>query len=155
MRMLSMTLVLFLLPRLVFAELPPPPAPLIAVPPGADTITAVRKGDAAPYDGQLFDQATAIRWANYLQQSNARLRLDPLYQYKLDQIDLQALQKTIDLERTEYARVTKELNTKLLASEKAQVDPPFYSTFWFGMTVGVVVSVLLVGGAAVALNAVR
>jgi hypothetical protein len=143
------------LPSLAWADPPPTPAPLTPVPPGNDNIAVVRKGDPAPFDGQLFDQPTAIRWANYLQQSQARLRLDPLYQYKLDQVEIQGLQKTVSLERDEYARVTKDLQDKLVSSEKARVSPPFYETFWFGMTVGIVASIGLVAGSVAVLNAAK
>jgi hypothetical protein len=125
------------------------------VPPGNDVIDVLRSGQAAPHDGQLFDQATALRWANYLQQCQARLRLDPLYQYKLDQADLVAAQKTLQLQIAEYNRVTTDLQNKLIAAQKAEADPPFYRTFWFGMTVGIVASVALVAGSVAVLNATK
>jgi hypothetical protein len=144
-----------LIPHFAWADPPQPTPPLTAVPPGTDVITAVRKGDVATSDGQLFDQMTALRWGNYLQQCNIRLHSDPFYQYKLDQVDLLTLQKTIELERAQYAQVTKDLNDKLVASEKERADPPFYKTAWFGASAGILGSVLVLVGSVALFNAVK
>jgi hypothetical protein len=124
-------------PSLALADPPATPAPLTPVPPGPDVIDIVKAGQVAPHEGQLFDQATALRWANYLQQCQSRLRLDPLYQYKLDQADLTASQKREALQQAEYTRVTTDLQNKLTAAEVAVASPPFYRTMGFGVVLGV------------------
>jgi hypothetical protein len=154
MRKLLLVLLLVLLPSVARAE-PTEPSPLIAVPSGPDVITSVKKGEPAPHDGQLFDPATAIRWANFLQQANVRLKLDPMFQYKVDQIEIDALKKVITLEQDKYKKVTEELETKLVDAQKELASPPFYKTFWFGMTTGVVVTTLLVVGAVAAVSSAK
>jgi hypothetical protein len=140
-------------PGLAYADPPPTPTPLTAVPPGNDIIEVLKTGQVAPHDGQLFDNATSIRWGNYLQQCQSRLKLDPLYQYKLDQADLVAAQKTEALQAQEYTRVTTDLQTKLTAAQVAEASPPFYKTFWFGMAIGIIASIAVVAGSVAILNA--
>jgi hypothetical protein len=151
----SVLVLAILLPRVALADPPAAPAPLTPVPPGNDVIDVVKAGQAAPHDGQLFDQPTALRWANYLQQCQARLKLDPLYQYKLDQADLTAAQRVIALQQAEYTRVTTDLQNKLTDAQKAEANPPFYRTFWFGAVVGVVASVAIIAGSVAVINATK
>jgi hypothetical protein len=123
------------------------PAPLQAVPPGDDSITAVQKGTPAPVTGQLFDQPTAIRWGNYLQQCKMRLVSDVMLQQKVDEAQIDYLLKTVDLERTKYTTVVTDYQTRLTAAQNAIQNPPFYKTPLFGFTLGVLGS-LLIGGLA-------
>ena len=154
MRTLFFVLMFCLIPVIASAE-PLEGGPLIPVPAGPDVITAMKKGDVATHDGQLFDQATAIRWANFLQQANTRLKLDPLYQYKVDQVEVDALKKTIEIEQERYRAVSAELQVRLTEAQKEAANPPFYKTFGFGMGVGVAATVLVVVGAAVLVNSVK
>jgi hypothetical protein len=154
MRRLLLVLLLVLLPAVARAE-PTEASPLIPVPSGPDVITAVKKGEPAPHDGQLFDQATAIRWANFLQQANVRLKLDPMFQYKVDQVEIDALKKVVALEQEKYKKVTDELETKLTDAQKEATNPPFYKTASFGFGMGVLATVVVVVGAAVLVNAVK
>ena len=135
---------LLLLPRTAFAQTPP----LEAVPPGDDVIVAVKKGDTAPLAGQLFDQATALRWGNYLQQCKLRLVADVDLQRKIDEAKLDYLKQIIDLEAKKYTEVTSDYQARLKAAESEGLNPPFYKTVWFGITIGVVSTVLLTIGSA-------
>ena len=154
MRTLFFTLLLCLLPSLAFAD-PPEPAPLTAVPPGPDTITVIKKGEPAPHDGQLFDQATAIRWANFLQQATYRLKMDVLYQYKLDQADNDGLKKQLAAEEDRNKQTYTEMQKKLADAQKQAADPPFYKTFGFGFGLGIAITTVVVVGAAVLVNSVK
>lgn len=154
MRKFLFVLFLLLLPSVARAE-PTEASPLIPVPSGPDVITSVKKGEAAPHDGQLFDQATAIRWANFLQQANVRLKLDPLFQYKVDQVEIDALKKTLELERERYRKVSEDLQDKLTDAQKEAANPPFYKTAGFGFGMGVALTVVVVVGSAVLVSAVK
>jgi len=154
MRKLLLVLLICLLPSVARAE-PPEPTPLVAVPTGPDVITAVKKGEPAPHDGQLFDQATAIRWANFLQQANSRLRLDPLFQYKMDQVELSAQKKILELERAQYKRVTEDLYVKLEEAQKDAASPAWYHTATFGFVAGVVGTTLVVVGSAILIKSAQ
>ncbi len=151
---IAFILLLVMLPSIARAE-PTVATPLIPVPSGPDVITTVKKGEPAPYEGQLFDQATAIRWANFLQQANTRLRLDPMYQYQVDQVEIEALKKVVVLEQDKYRKVTDELETKLTEAQKEAANPPFYKTASFGFGMGVLATVVVVVGAAVLVNAAK
>ena len=154
MRTCAVVILLTLLPGIARAE-PPVPAPLTPIPPGPDVITPLTKGQQAPHDGQLFDQATSLRWANFLQQCNARLRLDVTYQYKMDQADLVLAQTQLAAERDQYLVVTEDLRKRLTTAQEEAASPPFYRTVWFGVVVGVVATVGVVAGTAALVNAAK
>lgn len=154
MRKLLLVLLICLFPSIARAE-PTEASPLIPVPSGPDVITSVKKGEPAPYEGQLFDASTAIRWANFLQQANTRLKLDPLYQYQVDKVEIDALNKVITLEQDKYKKVTEQLETDLTTAKKEAADPPFYKTAGFGFGMGVLATVVVVVGAAVLVNSVK
>lgn len=126
------------------------------IPSGPDNIVVLREGDKAPFTGQLFDQSTALRWANWLQQYKLRLETDVNLQRRINVLDSQLCdeQKTIAVEK--YKIVTTEYQNQVLARDmeiaelKNRADnPPFYKTFWFGATVGVIVTTGLVIAGAV------
>lgn len=147
-------LAFLLIPARAFAD-PIASAPLVPVPPGPDQIVPLRRGDPAPVDGQLFDQATALRWANFLQQAQARLKLDVAYQYKLDQVEVRALQDELAVEKKKYEKVTTDLSVKLAAAQQEAQNPPFYKTFWFGASMGAGAVLLTVVVAAFAFGGVN
>jgi len=157
MRYVALIVLLTLLPQVAWADDPlVPVAPLVAVPPGDDTVVVVRKGDVAPFTGQLFDQPTALRWANYLQQCHFRLQADVDYQKKYDAATITLVQKQLDLERTQYTNVTTELQKKLEAAQvQLAAGPPWYQTATFGAVMGVVLTLAAVVGSAVLLNATK
>lgn len=136
----------FLLSLAASAE---PPAPqVVTYPPGDDNIAVVRKGEAAPYTGQLFDDNTALRWAVWLQQYKARYAIDmqaeqATCKVKLDHAD--------ELAAIEHARATsleadlrqrlKETDGLRLKLEEEARNPGFFKSpgFWFGLGVGTAV----------------
>lgn len=147
---LSGLLVLVLVPRLALAD---PPAPVVPVPPGEDKIEAVKKGDPAPFTGQLFDQATSLRWANYLQQYRFRLTSDVELQKKLDQAEIDFQKRLVTIEQEKYTRVVTDLEEKNKKLQLEVADPPFYKTVWFGIVAGGVAAFAAVGLAAWGLSA--
>lgn len=132
-------LLLVLLPANALAQA----APLEPVPPGDDVILPVKKGDTVPLAGQLFDQATAIRWGNYLQQCKMRLVADVELQKKVDDAQITYLNQVLALEREKYNQVVTDYRLRLGKAEAEVLSPPFYKTVWFGVTLGVVTTLLL------------
>lgn len=117
------------------------------IPPGDDKIVVVREGDKAPFTGQLFDQATALRWANWLQQYRLRLQADTTLQQRINQADAQlcADQKTAAQEKYkfvtgEYQSQVQQRDVKISELETKLDHPPFYRTVWFGALLGVVLT---------------
>lgn len=151
-RIVTLVILLSLLPLRAFAD---EPTPVVAIPPGEDRIEALKKGDPAPYGGQLFDPATALRWANYLQQYKLRLKADVELQKKLAQAESDYQKRVLTIEQEKYTRVTgalEEENTRL----KIQLaDRPFYESVWFGVVVGAVAMGTAVGFAAWGLSSVN
>jgi hypothetical protein len=115
------------------------------IPPGEDRITEVRKGEAAPYDGQLFDHPTALRWANWLIQYQLLLQVDGEYQRKVCKAEIDYRNQLIALEQEKYQQVTHDYQGQL-AIRDAQISqlrmelehPKWYRSVWFGVTAGVV-----------------
>ncbi len=140
-----------LIPTLALAEEPPPQPNIVTFPPGDDNIVAVRKGEAAPYAGQLFDENTSLRWALWLQQYKLRYGTD--LQAERDGCKVlvarEGVYRAIEAERN--AKSEKDLRERLLAADKTRAageeklrNPPFWKepTFWYAS--GVLTSVAVV-----------
>lgn len=121
---------------------------LTPIPPGEDKITVVREKDPVPYTGQLFDNPTALRWGNYLQQCQYRLKADPELAKKLAQADTDYYKKLYEIEHSRYLLVTADYQKQLADTRSQVLDPPFYKTTWFGIVVGVVGTVAAVSATA-------
>ena len=162
-------LVVFLLPSMVLAQTPGytvpyvPPAPqlkLDPIPPGDDVIVPLAKGKEAPFEGQLFDPTTALRWGNYLEQY--RLRLEVCYQERqeLSTIDHAYFNQVLRIEQDSSKRVVSDLEGRLkrVEEQNAQLQgelskgPAWYNSRGFGVVIGVVGTVAVVGLSAWALN---
>ncbi len=122
------------------------------IPPGSDVIVVVKKDEKAPFSGQLFEPATALRWANWLQQYKLRLQTDVEMQKKVCAADATLGQRKLEIEQEKNAIIVGDLRTQL-GVEKGRVadlqksadSPPFYKTVWFGAVLGVVVTGALFG----------
>lgn len=118
------------------------------IPPGEDKITSVKKGEAAPYDGQLFDNYTALRWGNWLLQYKLRLQLDADYQKKVAQADADLAKKKLEIAEEKYKTVTLDYQ-KQVAERDAKIvkleDTPWFKSVWFGVVCGVVLTGTTVG----------
>lgn len=146
----------FLFPALVSAQ---KPAPLWTLP-GEDKIVVLKKGAEAPFDGQLFSPETALRWASWLEQYQARLELDVSQVRELGLIevdyqkDLLAAQKrACDASRTDLLTRLERSEKARLAAEEAVRNPAWYRTREFGLVLGVVGSVAILGLSVWALEA--
>lgn len=164
-------LLVFLLPTLVCAQTAPyrapyiPPAPqleLKPIPPGKDIILRVGKGEKVPFDGQLFDNVTALRWGNYLEQYRLRLQLCHQQQQQLSSIDQVYFDAMLASERKASKRVVDDLEARLhrVEDQNAKLQgelskgPPWYNTRSFGIGIGVVGTVAVVALSAWALSSV-
>ena len=147
-------LVLWLSPALVMAQ-PSPEAtlpPIQAIPKGADKIVPLRKGQLAPFTGQLFGPNTALRWANWLQQYKYRLKWDVTAVQQKCAVETTYRDKLLTIEKTRAKRVEKDLTTRLGRSEQARLNaeeelrnPPWYSTTAFGVIIGAVATAAVFG----------
>lgn len=156
-------LVIFLMPAVVLAQTPSPdPPPIEAIPPGEDVIVPLRKGQPAPFTGQLFDPNTALRWGNWLQQYKYRLEWDVAAVRKSYEVELTYKDEILTNERERAAKVEKDLTDRLARAEKARLkaeeearNPPWYNTRTFGVVVGVLATAAVFGIAVAAVNATR
>jgi hypothetical protein len=128
------------------------PEPLIPVPDGDDKIEFVRQGDEVPFSGQLFDPATALRWAHYLQQAKLRLKEDVVYERRVCNAHLDYLGSRLELEVAYSEAVEKDLRARVLDLEQRNSDmqeelrsPPWHKSRAFGIAIGVVGTSLVAG----------
>lgn len=146
----------FLFPALVSAQ---KPAPLWTLP-GDDKIVVLRKGAEAPFDGQLFSPETALRWSSWLEQYRERLELDVKYATDLAAAEQVYQQAILESERKNHETIRADLQLRLQRSEKARLlaeeaarNPAWYRTREFGLVLGVVSSVAVLGLSVWALEA--
>lgn len=123
-------------------------APLTPVPAGEDVIVSVKKGEPAPFTGQLFDLPTALRWGNYLEQARTRLRLDNELYARVTIAQKTYYEGVLGAERDKFKVVTTDLSRRLAAAEWDRDHPPWWKSGWFTFTLGVVVT-----GGAIGLGA--
>lgn len=120
------------------------PPPVRAIPPGEDRIVPLRKGQEAPFDGQLFDTNTAIRWGNWLEQYQMRLKLDYEAQTRIQQARENYLNQVIRIEQEKYREVTEAQRNTILELEKKVAEPdPWYESLGFGLGLGVASTILV------------
>ncbi len=120
------------------------------VPPGTDRIVSIKMGVEAPFEGQLFDNATALRWANWLRQYKLRLKVDVEEQQKLCTVRLDAASKVLDAEKARSRTIELAYEKRLRELQFEMANPPWYRSPTFYITVGVVGTVAaIVGGYAV------
>jgi len=114
------------------------------IPPGNDVIISVKKGQPAPIDGQVFDAATALRWANWLKQLRARLTLDVQKEKDVCKVEMTYRDTLLKVEQDRSAHVEKDLQDRLTRSEQARLKAeevarsrPFWQSTEFGVIIGV------------------
>lgn len=122
--------------------------PLKPIPPGDDNIVSLKKGEPAPFSGQLFDGPTALRWGNFLEQGRVRLRLDNELYSRVTLAQKNYYEGVLSAERDKYRVVTTDLTTRLARAEWDRDHPPWWKSGWFTFALGVVVT-----GGAIGLGA--
>lgn len=123
-------------------------ADVVNIPAGEDKIVPMRKGEPSPMEGQLFDNDTALRWANWLVQYKTLLKHNVELQQKLCSIDLNLSSQRLVIEQEKNKKIIPDLETKLAAAKEEVDHPAFYKTFWFGATMGATITAIGVIGAA-------
>lgn len=149
MKTLALSLCL-LLPSYALAE-----QPVSTIPPGDDVITTLTKGQPAPYDGQLFDVDTALRWVNWLQQYQYRLKLDTALEKEQCDLRLNYAKELQVIEKDRTDTIEEDLRERLQASEKRNIalsneinNRSFFKSMEFGLLLGV----LATGGTVLAVS---
>jgi hypothetical protein len=130
-------------------------------PPGEDQIVPLAVGDRAPFEGQLFETTTAIRWGFRIQ--SLRLRLDAdvaaanescAVQTELLTTKLNLAQERFDFNVTMLTDARDQLQAQVVQLTEALADAqdtPWYRSWTFGLVVGIVgAGLLAVGGAYLA-----
>ncbi len=126
-----------------------PPVPefkLEAIPAGEDKIVVAYEGKPAPFTGQLFDGATALRWANYLQQYKLQAPLVLETQKQLYLAELSYRDQVLVLERESSKKVQDDFMARLKSLEAKNAvlqaelakGPPWYASRDFGIVLGVI-----------------
>lgn len=153
MRAVLLAALLCLVPASVAAqEGAPVPEGDLDVPPGENVIVVLPEGGRAPFAGQLFDPATALRWGNRIVRYRMRIHLLTEELRICHEERSVSTDRQLDLQRASYEREIEGLRTDLreqaaryegeLAEHR---NPPFYETWGFAFGMGVLVTGALVG----------
>lgn len=130
----------------------PVPEGDLDVPAGENVIVVLPEGGRAPFAGQLFDSATALRWGNRIVRYRMRIQLltEELQICREESEESAVTQLRIAEES--YSREIDGLRTDLreqAARYEAELarfrDPPFYETWGFGFGMGVLATGIVVG----------
>ena len=110
------------------------------IPTGNDVIISLRKGESAPYDGQLFDNPTSMRWANWLRQYKVFLPQQVELERSLGEAKAEVWKQKYNLLEKQYTFSQNEYGKRITNLELQVASPPWYQTVWFGMAVGATVT---------------
>jgi hypothetical protein len=115
------------------------------IPPGEDVIVAVKKGAPAPFDGQIFDINTSLRWANWLVQYREHQEIEAARTKSLCNTELAYYQELADVEIMRLDGLNQDLMGRLKKSEQARLqlkyeldNPPWYESNLFFFALGAV-----------------
>lgn len=125
--------------------------PLPAVPPGEDVIVAIRKDAPAPFNGQLFDTNTAIRWGLWLKQYKSLMGLEKERAEQVCKVRLDYDKTMMAIEQEKFDTVERDLkerltrtDTELKKAEYKLTNPAWYETGTFYFALGVATAGTLV-----------
>lgn len=117
------------------------------IPPGEDVIVGVLKGESTPFNGQLFDIKTAVRWANWLTQYKEKIEVDAAKSKALCTSELAYQQDISDADIQHFDRANTDLKIRLQRAEEKRIQaeherdhPAWYTSPWFGVVVGVMMT---------------
>ena len=149
-----------LVPSLAAAQ-EAPVLQVVTYPPGDDKIVVVRKGEAAPFTGQLYDDNTAVRWAIWLQQYKERYSIDMKAAGDVCAVKLTTAEKLAAVAAERDAAVHADALARLKAAEEARLkaeealrNPSFFDRPGVWFAVGVVSTVATVAVTAYLADAV-
>lgn len=122
-------------------------------PPGDDRIIPLVTGERAPFDGQLFDQDTALRFGFRIQRLRLQLEQGVAREREICAVQTDLWETKFDLNQERYdfnlgllriALADSQKAADVLAEQLAEAgDPPWYRTVEFGIVVGVVGTVVV------------
>ncbi len=129
----------------------PVPAGDVDVPPGENVIVVLQEGARAPFTGQLFDQATALRWGNRTVRYRMRIHLLE-EELQVCHTEREAsTERQLQIVEASYTREIEGLRTDLrdqAARYEAELarfrDPPFYETWGFAFGMGALATAVVV-----------
>ena len=137
-----------LVPSLALGQTAPSPQ-VVTFPAGDDKIVVIKKGEAAPFTGQLYDDDTALRWAVWLQQYKGRYAIDLKAEQETCKVELDHAGELAKIAADRDAAVQKDLVQRLKSSETARLkaedelrNPSFFDRpgVWFG--IGVIATII-------------
>lgn len=130
----------------------PVPEGDVDVPAGDNVIVVLSEGARAPFAGQLFDHATALRWGNRIVRYRMRIQLltEELSICRTES-EASAVEQ-LRIAEESYLREIEGLRTDLrdqAARYEAELarhrSPPFYETWGFAFGMGVLATGIVVG----------
>ena len=144
----SAFLAVALMPSVALGQSMPSPQ-VVTFPPGDDQIVVLKKGDPAPFTGQLYDDATALRWAVWLQQYKGRYAIDLQAAQETCKVELGHANELARIESDRSSAIQADLVQRLKSSEEARLkaedalrNPSFFERPGVWLGVGVVATII-------------
>jgi hypothetical protein len=137
----TVLLSLLVLPTVAYGEEAPEPE---------DEVVPIERGDRAPFTGQLFPTELAIRMGMRIERLELRLQADVERERRSCEIRLEFESRRLALEQERRDFEIQQLTERVehQAEELAQARiTPWYRGWGFAFAMGVVGSIILVGGA--------
>ena len=149
-KILALLLVVFSVPAQA-QDGAPVPSGDVDVPPGENVIVVLQEGARAPFAGQLFDSATALRWGNRIVRYRMRIHLLEEELRICHEEREASAERQLQLVEASYTREIEGLRTDLreqatrYETELAGFrDPPFYETWGFAFGMGALATAVVV-----------
>ena len=142
--------------------LPPlPELQIQPIPAGEDKIVPLRKGEPAPYTGQLYSPETALRWANWLQQYQLQTPLLLGTQRQVCIAEIRYRDSVIRIDQEKFEQLEKDRMDRIarLEEQNAKLQgelskgPAWYDSRGFGIVIGTVATLGVTVLSVWALNA--
>lgn len=121
-----------------------------AASPDMGAVVPIEAGDRAPFTGMLFPTELAMQMGFRIENLQLRLRADVQREQQLCEAHLEFEGRRLELEQQRRDFQIEQLTERVQeqAEELAEVtEVPWYRTWGFAFGMGIVASLLLVGGA--------
>jgi hypothetical protein len=119
--------------------------------PPVDVIEPIKRGQTAPFDGQLFDTPTAIRWGLRLRDYQTLAQAQLTKEQGVCKANLDYKDSVMRAAAEKDDILINDLKQRVLRADGARVKaeysldhPAWYSTMWFGFGVGALSTVAVV-----------
>jgi hypothetical protein len=115
----------------------------------ADEVVPIERGDRAPFSGQLFPTELAIQMGFRIERLELRLQADVQRERDSCEVRIGFEQRRLELEQERREFEIEQLTERVQEQHEELVEAeevPWYRSWGFAFGMGIVASIILVGG---------